>query len=67
MIEWNNGRNFEFLDWMPLYGSIINRDLKKILQEKSLDRINFKISDESLNNRRLELTLDESINALIDN
>lgn len=36
-------------------------------KNESLDRISFAIAEDSLNNRRLEIQLDASINDLIDN
>lgn len=66
ILEWNNGRNFTYLNWMPYNGSQINKDLKMMIDINAIDRINFAISDESLQQRRFEILIDKSLNEGID-
>lgn len=66
ILEWNNGRNFTYLNWMPYNGSQINKDLRMMIDINAIDRINFAISEESLGYRRFEILIDKSLNELID-
>jgi hypothetical protein len=66
ILEWNNGRNFTYMNWMPYNGSHINKDLRSMVDINALDRINFAITEQSLNYRRFEIINDRSLNNLLD-